>query len=96
MKCILALIAQFQIWDGLITQVFVNSSVVQEGNPLMAPLVSGGNFLLLKVMGVLLCVPILWMVYKRFPKFTMVTASTLVIFYGVVICWNFLVLFNMT
>jgi hypothetical protein len=94
MKCILVLMAQFQIWDGLITHVFVNNGLVKEGNPLVASLVNGGNFLFLKVMGVSICVPILWIIYKRFPKFTMVTASSLVMFYAAAIFWNFLVFFG--
>lgn len=94
MKCILILAAQFQIWDGLVTHVFVNNGVVKEGNPLMAPLIQDGNFLLLKVLGVLLCIPVIWLLYKRFPKLAMATASSLAVFYSAVLCWNFLVFFN--
>lgn len=94
MKCILVLAAQFQIWDGLITQVFVSNGVVQEGNPLVAPFVIGGDFLLLKVMGVALCIPVLWILYRYFPKFAVATASILAVFSLAVISWNFLVCFS--
>ena len=94
MKCILILAAQFQIWDGLVTHVFVNNGAVKEGNPLMAPLIQDGNFLLLKVLGVLLCIPVIWLLYKRFPKLALATASSLAVFYSAVLCWNFLVFFN--
>lgn len=86
--------AQFQIWDGLITHVFVNNGLVREGNPFIASLVTGGDFLLLKIVGAFLCVPILWVIYKYLPKFTTVAASGLVVFYAAVISWNFLVFFS--
>ncbi len=94
MKCILVLAAQFQMWDGLITQVFVKNGIVQEGNPVTASLIDAGNFLWLKVAGVVLCIPVLWIMYKYFPKFAMVTASSLVGLYTAIISWNFLVFFG--
>ena len=94
MKCILVLATQFQIWDGLFTHVFVNNGVVKEGNPLMATLIQSGDFLLLKLLGVALCIPVLWVLYKRFPKLAMATASSVAVFYSAILCWNFLVFFN--
>ncbi len=94
MKCVLVLAAQFQMWDGLITHVFVKNGIVQEGNPIAASLIDGGSFLWLKIAGVLLCIPVLWVMYKYFPKFAMVTASSLAGFYIAVVSWNFLVFFG--
>ena len=94
MKCILVLATQFQIWDGLITQVFVGNGVTQEANPLMAPLIEAGDFLLLKVIGVALFIPVLWILYRYFPKFALATASTLAAFSLAIISWNFMVFFN--
>ena len=94
MKLCLALAAQFQVWDGLVTQVFVNNGLAHEANPLMSSLVSGGNFLLLKILGALLCLPILWLVYKRFPRLALASTAALVVLYAVVLTWNFTVVFN--
>lgn len=94
MKCILVLAAQFQMWDGLITHVLVKNGIVQEGNPLAAALLDAGNFLWLKVAGVVLCLPVLWIMYKHFPRFAMITASSLVGLYIAVISWNFMVFFG--
>ncbi len=94
MKCMLILAGQFQIWDGLITQFLVNNGIAEEGNPLMRSLVEQGGFLTLKIVGALLCIAILWILYKYAPKFSLVAASGLAIFYAVVISWNFCVVFN--
>jgi hypothetical protein len=94
MKCILILATQFQIWDGLITQVLVNNGIAKEGNPFMRLLVEQGGFLALKILGALLCIAVLWVLYKYAPKFSLVAASSLAVFYAVVLSWNFCVVFN--
>jgi hypothetical protein len=86
--------AMFQLWDGVITQVFADSGIIKEGNPLMAGMVSSGGFLPFKIIGVIAAALALWLVYKYFPKVSMITASTITIFYIAVIVWNFAVVFN--
>lgn len=53
---------------------------MKEGNPLVEPLVLGGDFLLLKVAGAI------------FPRLALTAASGMVAFYGAVAFWNALVL----
>jgi len=88
MKYLLTLLAGFEISDGMITHLLVKNGLVQEGNPLMESIVMEGNFLLLKVIGVLICVLILWDIYKRFPRIALIATSSVVTFYGAVIAWN--------
>ena len=88
MKYLLTLLCGFEISDGLITHFLVNHGQFREGNPLMAPIVGEGSFLLLKVVGVLLCALALLRLYQRFPRVSVVTASSVVTFYGAVIGWN--------
>ena len=88
MKYLLILLGGFEISDGAVTHFLVRSSLVQEGNPLMEPVVREGNFLLLKVIGVLLSVVLLVGIYKRFPKVALITTSSVVAFYGLVMAWN--------
>ena len=94
MKCLLALLSGFEISDGIVTHYLVRNGLVQEGNPLMESIVREGNFLLLKVIGVLLCVLILWVIYKRFPKVTLITTSSVVMFYWAVMAWNLSMFFS--
>ena len=94
MKCFLVLAAQFQIWDGLLTHLFVNNGLVREDNPLMSSLVGEGHFIILKVLGVLLCLPALWFVHKRFPKLALASTVAIVCFYASVLSWNFTVVLH--
>ena len=43
------------VGDGLITQFLIKGGLGREGNPLLAPIAGGGNFLLIKVAGALRC-----------------------------------------
>ncbi len=88
MKYLLGLLVLFEISDGLITHFLIKGGLAREGNPLLVPIVGESGFLILKVVGVLVCVLILWDVYKRFPKVALVTTWCFVIFYGAVALWN--------
>ena len=91
---VLLLMAQFQFWDGIITQVFVINGLVKEANPLVAPLVSGGSFLLIKLLGIAAVLLLLWIISKRFPRIAVAAASCISVFYLAVITWNFMVFFQ--
>lgn len=91
---VLLLMAQFQFWDGIMTQVFVGCGLVKEANPLVAPLISDGSFLLFKLLGIAVILSLIWLLYKRFPRMAIVTASCICAFYIVVVTWNFMVLFH--
>ena len=92
MKYLLILLSGLEISDGIITHFLVRNGFVQEGNPVVESIVKEGNFLLLKVIGVLLCGLILWSIYKRFRKVTLIVTSSIVMFYGAIIAWNLSVL----
>lgn len=89
-----AMMAQLQIWDGIITQAFVMNGLATEGNRIAAHLLAQGNYLPLKIAGILACLALLWFVGRRFPALAKLTASVVCIFYLAVIAWNFLVLFS--
>jgi len=94
MKYLLVLLSGFEISDGVITHFLVSSGLAREANPLMEPIVREGNFLLLKIIGVLLCVLILWHSYQRSPKVTLIVTSGVVAFYGAVVAWNLSIFFT--
>ena len=88
------MLSGFELADGIATHFLVKNGLVQEGNPLLESIVREGNFLLFKVLGVLLCVLILWGMYKRFRKVTLIATSSIVMFYGAVMTWNLGVFFT--
>ncbi len=79
------------ISDGLFTDYAVNHKFVNEANSLMETLVFGGNFVLLKIAGALICSLALWLVYKRFPGIALAATSFIVLGYSLVLTWNILI-----
>jgi hypothetical protein len=77
-----------QLIDAFATQVFVSKSMVQEGNPLMAQMISNGGFLTFKILGVLICALLVVGLYRVFPNVAKMLNVFIVIFYGSVLLWN--------
>lgn len=94
MKYLLIFLSVLQISDGVITHFAVRNGLVQEGNHLIESMVREGNFMLPKVIGVLLSVFILWGIYKFFPKIALTATASIVVFYGIVMAWNLSRLFR--
>ncbi|MGA2367352.1 MAG: DUF5658 family protein [Dehalococcoidia bacterium] len=90
----LLLLAQFQLWDGIMTQVFVRSGFAVEANRIMEPLINSGSFLAVKLLGTAALLPLLWFVYKRYPRVAFTAASFLSIIYMGIVTWNFVVFFS--
>ena len=88
MKYLLGLLAGFTTADGLLTYFLIKHGLAQEGNPFLVPIVGEDNFLVLKVVGTILCVLILWDIYKRFPKLALISTSFFVVAYAVIVFWN--------
>ena len=88
MKYLIGLLIIFEIADGLLTHFLISGGLAREGNPLLQPIVGEAGFLILKVVGVLLCAVILWDIYKRFPKVALISTSCFVVFYGLIVLWN--------
>ncbi len=88
MKYLLGLLVALVISDGLLTQFLVTNGVAREGNPLLEPIVGEAGFMVLKVVGALLCALILWDVHRRFPKVALIATSCFVVGYGVIVLWN--------
>jgi len=88
MKYLLGLLIGFEIADGVASHFLIRSGLAREGNPFLVPLVGETNFLILKVVGGLLCALILWDIYKRSPKLALISTSCFVVFCGVIVLWN--------
>jgi len=89
-----AMMAQLQLWDGVITQAFVSSGLARESNRVAAFMLSEGNYLPIKIAGALASIALLWFISRRFPALAAFTASVVCMFYLALISRNFLVFFN--
>ena len=74
--------------DGVLTEFLVGKGAAWEVNPFLQPLVGDIGFMVLKVVGALLCAFILWDIYRRFPKVAVITTWIAVVGYGVIVLWN--------
>ncbi|UCC17853.1 MAG: hypothetical protein JSU58_04695 [Dehalococcoidales bacterium] len=88
MKCLLTIMSSLEISDGVFTDFAVGKGLVNEANPLMDSVVSGGHFLFLKVAGALVCAVILWLLYRKYPRLAKTASSVIITFYAAVIAWN--------
>ncbi len=91
---LIPLLVALEAADGAITYLSVGKRLVQEGNPLMQSIAGTENFLIMKIIGALLCGFLLWFIYKRFPRISLISTSSIVIFYAVVFTWNLSILFK--
>lgn len=88
MKYLLGLLTILIIGDGFLTHALVGDGM-KEGNFLLVPLITQGNLMLLKLVGTVVCVIILWDLYQKVPKVALISASCFVVAYGVIVLWNF-------
>ena len=88
MKYPLGVLVALIIVDGIISHFLVTRGLGREGNPFLQSMVGEQNFLILKVVGALLCALILWDIYKRRPKMALISSLCFVGLYAVIVCWN--------
>jgi len=93
MKYLLGLLAGLVISDGLLTYFLVRHGLAQEGNPFLVHIVGQNIFLVIKIVGAILCAIILWDIYSRFPKLAMICTSCFVVVYGAIVTWNLSIFF---
>jgi hypothetical protein len=88
MKYLLGVMVAFVVLDGLLTELLLDRGLARESNPLLQPLVGDVGFIILKIVGALLCAFILWDVYKRFPRVGVIATWIAVAGYGIIVVWN--------
>jgi hypothetical protein len=88
-RLLIIIAAAFQLWDGIITQVYVSSGHVCEGNPLMAPLIRSGVFLPEKIVSIIISVILIYMLSKFSEKIATRASITIIYLYSAVLVWNY-------
>ena len=88
MEYLLGVLVGLCVLDGLITHFLVTNGLGREGNPILKGLVGDWKFVVVKLLGGLLCAFILWDVYKRWSKLAVVSTSCLVVLLAGIVFWN--------
>lgn len=87
-KILLGLMVMLQIGDGVLTHKFAGKGLVGESNILLNSVINSGCFVIIKIIGAAFCCAVLWFLYKRFKTLTILTISSIVVFYSLVMVWN--------
>lgn len=85
---LLSALVALVVADGLMTNFLVGKGAAREANPILEPIVGQTGFMILKIVGALLCAFILWDVYRRFPRVGIIASWIAVIGYAVIVAWN--------
>jgi len=93
MKYLLCALIALVVLDGLISHFLVAHGLAREGNPFLQGLVGERNFLIIKLVGALLCAFILWDIYKARPKMALISSLCFVVLYSGIVSWNLFVFF---
>ena len=88
MKYLLIALVSLIVLDGILTEFLVGGGLAREGNPFLKPLVGGTGFMLLKILGSLVCAFILWDIYRHWPKMAIISTWIFTIAYGLIVVWN--------
>lgn len=84
----------FQLWDAIITQVYVSNGHVCEGNPLMAQLLREGMFLPERLLSIIVSVLLIYLLSKFSTKIAAIAAAGVIVLYSAMVVWNYAILFN--
>lgn len=88
MKLLLATLLALIAADGVITNFLVGNNLASELNPLMQGLVGGNGLILVKAVGAMLGIAVLWHLYKRRPQLAMNSCLIFVVLYTGIVYWN--------
>ena len=76
------------VLDAVLTHFLVKNNLGTEGNPLLAPIVGGPLFFVVKFLGALLAAFILWDIYRRNRKLGLRATTCLVAVLTLIVFWN--------
>jgi hypothetical protein len=87
--------ALLQLWDAVITHIYVSNGSVCEGNPFMLPLLKNGIFLPERVLSMGISVILIFILSRYSTRIAHFATLGVVLLYSSVIIWNYSVLSQM-
>jgi hypothetical protein len=85
----------FQMWDAVMTFIYVNAGLAREGNPFMAPLLHNGSFLFVRFSSIALAIYLIYILSRFSIKAAKIATLCVLILYLGVVIWNYYVLLCM-
>jgi putative copper export protein len=74
--------------DSVISGFIVKNGYASEANPLLREHVTDSNFGIIKIIGTLLALMILWDVSRRYPRLALVFIQVFAALYTMIVWWN--------
>ncbi len=74
--------------DGVLTNLLIQKGIAREGNPFLVGIAGEHGLIILKVIGVLVCILILWDIHRRIPRLAFWTSSIFLFIYTCIVAWN--------
>jgi len=74
--------------DGLLTNILVNFGIASEGNPFLAEIAGDAGMIVIKSVGLVICVLVLRDIYKHAPRLALISSGLAVVAYAVIVSWN--------
>jgi hypothetical protein len=78
--------------DGFLTNALIHRDLAREGNPLLTGIAGSSGFPVIKFVGVILAVVILWDIHRRHPRLAFWTAVACLVIYSGIVAWNMRIL----
>ena len=85
---LLSALVALVVLDGVMTEFLVGKGAAREANPFLEPIVGQTGFMIIKIVGALVCAFILWDIHRRFPRVGVIASWIAVIGYAVIVTWN--------
>jgi hypothetical protein len=81
-----------EVADGFLTNALLLRDLAREGNPLLTGIAGTSGFPIIKFIGVILAVVILWDIHRRHPRLAFWTSAVFLFIYSGIVAWNLHVL----
>ncbi len=90
--CLVVVLVLLVIADGFISRYIAFNGLGTEGNPVLQPLIEGGAFLPLKLVGSLVVGGVILDLHRRLPIVAHYTGLAAICLYTAILYWNLAVL----
>lgn len=74
--------------DGALTNLLIQKGIAREGNLFLVGVAGERGLIILKVVGVFVCILILWDIYRRNARLAFWTSSIFLLIYVCIVAWN--------
>ncbi|RJO62005.1 MAG: hypothetical protein C4542_05025 [Dehalococcoidia bacterium] len=87
-RILLGALFALSVADGLVTRFIITEGLGSEGNIWLAGLASSDALILVKIVGTLLAISLLWILHYRKPRMVLIVTVAVVCWYTLVVFWN--------